>query len=236
MKETLHQITLIVLLSLGFITACNISTTPTQQPETETPTPTVSSTKTVPPAPTATKTITPVPATKTARATATPKFAPICNSDSAMPSRCQLPIAEQSSAFCIKKFPTNLILINEGASYKLLHKYIRCSDEGMKNGKKILSCTGPMAFYYELRVCDSACSSSVVASGATQCPQNYHYDDLLGCCAEEPQEIEQGCVVLKLDTPSCMIDCAEFTNKTACTNYGYACRWDSTNNECYLRR
>jgi hypothetical protein len=229
--------------------ACNFLTAPALQSKTETPTPTstASSTETSTPAPTATSTGTPEPATEmlapTAtrvstiiRATATPQLAPFCESDTALQSQCQIPIAEQSSTFCIKKSPYNLIALNDRATYQVLHEYIQCEEAGIIDGQRMITCTGSMAYYFELKVCDSACSALSIETGSPQCPLGYSYNNLQNCCTKETQEVNQGCVVLKLRTKSCVIDCGQFTTKTSCTNYGYACRWNDTNNLCQLRK
>jgi len=246
MKKNSHPIIPISLFLIGFILACSFLTTPVKQSKAELPTSTVSPTETSTPVPTLTSTVTPIPATKTPVPTATgitsfvpatPQFAPFCEqSDIAMQSQCQFPIADQSSTFCTKKSPYNLIFLNDGATYELLHEHIQCSEAGVKDGQRMITCTGPMAYYFELRVCDSACSALVIETESTQCPNGYNYNNLQNCCTKETQEVNQGCVVLKLKTDSCIINCGELTNKTSCTNYGYACRWNDTNNLCQLRR
>jgi hypothetical protein len=129
-----------------------------------------------------------------------------------------------------------LIVLNDRATYQALHEYIQCSEAGIIDGQRMVTCTGPMAYYFELQVCDSACSALSIETGAAQCPLGYNYNNLQGCCTDETQEVNGGCVVLKLKTKSCVIDCDEFTTEKTCTNYGYACRWDHTNDLCQLRR
>ena len=211
------------------------------------PTPTASPTETSTPVPTATRTVTPIPPTDTLAptptsmstlipATATPQFAPFCESDTAGQSQCQFPIAKQSSAFCENKRQYNLISLNDRATYRLLHEHIHCSEAGIINGQRMITCTGPMAYYFELRVCDSACSALSIEIGATQCPLGYNYNNLQDCCTKETQEVDGGCAVLKLRTKSCVIDCGQFTTRTTCDDYGYACRWNDTSNLCQLRK
>jgi hypothetical protein len=249
MKTTLYPIVLFSLFLVGMIVACNLPTVTVQWSKTETPTPTstASPTETSTPVPTATGTATPVPPTDTLVPTATristripttaiPQFAPFCESDTERQSQCQFPIAKQSSAFCKDKSPYNLIVLNDRATYQLLHEHIQCSEAGVINGQRMISCTGPMAYYFELQVCDSACSALSIETGAAQCPLGYNYNNLQGCCTKETQEVIGGCVVLKLRTKSCAIDCGQFTSSTTCTNYGYACRWNYENSTCQLRK
>ena len=246
MKNSPHQISLLVLLLFGVSAACNMLSNIIQPPETATPTNTATPTPTVSPTSSATPTPTVSP-TETATAvpsatmivtppTATPIYAPYCDETFALAAQCQIPIAEQSSVFCENKSPYNLILINEGATYEVLHEHIQCSTVDVQNGKQRLTCTGPMALYFELKVCDSACNAPLSSTGQTNCPHNYSYNEFQGCCSQETQEIEAGCTVLKLNTKSCVINCAEFTSSSTCTNYGYACRWNDASSECQLRK
>jgi hypothetical protein len=171
--------------------------------------------------------------------TPTQAFAPICDPGAASiptPAGCQLPIAEQRSVFCTNKKPYNLIIMNEGATYQLLSDSFRCLDEGIKDGKQRVSCTGPMSTSFELRVCDPACAIPTVQAEITQCPQDYIYDTLRGCCTQELQPADQGCILLSLGTRSCVVNCGEFTNKSACEKNSYACQWNDGVRECQLRR
>jgi hypothetical protein len=131
-----------------------------------------------------------------------------------------------------------LILLNPGASYEILHKYVDCWDSGTKDGKRLLTCTAPPAFYFELKVCDSACTSLSIERGfveSMQCSYGYNYNNLEGCCTNKLQEVEAGCVVLKLDTVSCSYDCGQYKNSSTCRNHGFYCIWNSTEKECQLR-
>jgi hypothetical protein len=250
-KKTIYPTTLISMFLVGAILACNLLTPPVKHSNAVVPTPTVSPTETSTPVPTATGTATPVPPTATKTlfptatgisafipptATATPQFAPFCEADTARQSQCQYPIAEQSSAYCEDKSPYNLIALNDRATYQLLHEHVQCSEAGVINGQRMIFCTGPMAYYFELRICDSACSALSTEIGSLRCPLGYNYNNLQDCCTQETQEVIGGCVVLKLRTKSCSIDCGQFTNSTTCTNYGYACRWNYEYSICQLRK
>ena len=257
MKKTIYRTALISMFLVGAIMACNLPTITVQWPKTETPTPTftvtftASPTETSTPVPTATETVTPVPPTATKTkllfptatgittlvpVIATPHFAPFCEADTVRQSSCQYPIASQSSAFCENKSPYNLIALNDRATYQLLHEHVQCSEAGVIDGQRMLVCTGPMSYYFELRVCDSACSSLSIETGSLQCPLGYNYNNLQGCCTKETQEVAGGCTVLKLRTKSCSINCSQFTSSTTCTNYGYACRWNYETYTCQLRK
>jgi hypothetical protein len=179
------------------------------------------------------------PTATLAPVTPTPKFAPFCGPDPTSglaPSQCRLPIAEQSSVFCQDKSPYNLIYINEGATYELFGEGFRCSDAGVKDGKMQVICTGPMALPFELKVCDPACALPVYQPEVTDCPEEYVFDDLRSCCTKQPLPADQNCVVLKLETKSCVINCGVYKNQSSCEKNFFACNWDDENEVCKLRK
>jgi hypothetical protein len=231
MNRNLYLIILIGLLLVGITAACAMPFIPTPQPETETPAPPLS--------PTETATLTSTPTELVETATATPEFAPFCELGTASmptPSECRIPIAEQSSIFCTRKVPYNLIFINEGATYEVLNEGFTCSDAGMKDGRQMVTCTGPMATAFRVKVCDLACAIPTVQAEITQCPQGYVYNNQQGCCSQELQAIDQNCELLTLKTKSCVVDCSLFTKKKNCEKNSYACEWNSANKTCQLRR
>jgi hypothetical protein len=230
MKKNSRARILTGLSLIGIIMACNMPSMQISQPETETPPPAASSTNTATPIPTATVFV--------ATNTPTPEFAPFCEPDTEinLTPQCQLPLAEQSSVFCTNKIPYNLIFINPGSTYDVLSDGFKCSDAGMKDGRQMITCTGPMASTFELIVCDPACAIPTVQAEITQCPQDYYYNDLQGCCAQEPQLIDQNCVLLSLETRSCVVNCGKFTTKSACENNSFACKWDANSSVCRLRK
>ena len=248
MKKTLYPVVPISLFFVGMIVACNLPTVTVQWPITESPTPTSTPipTQTSTQLPTATNTVTPVPATETPvptatrmvtlTASATPQPAPLCHEEVARQSQCLYPIAGQSSAFCSDKNPYNMIFLNDDATYQLLHEHVQCSEAGIIDGQRMITCTGPMAYYFELQVCNSACSALRLETDDPRCPRGYRYNSLQGCCTNETQELNGGCTVLKLRTTSCVIDCGQFTTKASCIDYGYACRWNDETITCQLRK
>jgi hypothetical protein len=172
-------------------------------------------------------------------ASATPEFAPICDPNAAsatLLAQCQVPIAKDSSAFCTKKTPYNLIFANKGSTFESLTEGFKCSDAGVKDGKQMITCTGQMASKFEVKVCDPACAVSTVQAAITQCPKDYSFDGYQGCCTQELQPAPQNCMVLKLQTTSCVVNCGEFSTKTACTKNSNACRWDEQYSVCVSRK
>lgn len=243
MSRPLHRRILIGLLVIGTSMACRVPFTRVLQPETETPSPVPAVSQTETPFPTAipTNIVIPTASRPIALATATPKFAPFCQPSSASvltptPFQCEIPLAEQSSAYCSNKVPYNLIVVNEGSTYESLSENIECSDADMIDGKQFLTCTGPMGFPFELRVCDPACAIPTFPAGTSNCPQGYSFNDLLNCCEQAPQPLDQNCVTLSLQTRRCVTDCSEFTSRSTCEQNFYACEWDAEHEVCQVRK
>jgi hypothetical protein len=244
MRKNLYPGILAGLMLIGFSVACRLLSFPQiLQPETETPTAvsTSSPTETKTPLPTASpaNTKVPTPTQLVVLVPPTPKFAPFCQPSSASvvtPIACQVPIAKQSSTFCESKVPYNLILVNPGSTFETTTENITCTDAGVNGDKLIVTCTGPMAIPFELKVCDPACVISPFESSTTACPQDLHYNELLGCCEREPIPVDGNCVVLNLKTNICTIACNQFTNATTCDANGYACVWNDEFKECSQRK
>jgi hypothetical protein len=216
-----------ILLSV-ILTACSFPTVSDTQNGAVTPGPAASPTGTAMPAP-----------MPTAPASATPELAPFCEAGAVIvspPAQCQLPIAEESSIFCVKKKPYNLIFINKGATYEALTAGFWCTDAGMKDGRQMVTCTGQMATDFEVSVCDPACAIPTAQATITQCPQGYNYNNLLGCCTQEFQQIYQNCVTLKLTTKSCLVDCSVFRKKSICNKNYIACEWNDATRKCEMRK
>jgi hypothetical protein len=216
---------------IGILTACTLLSSRVPTTGTETPFAAGS------PTPTGTATL--LPTEPLPSLTPTPEYAPICESDATSvptPAACQLPLAEQSSVFCTNKVPYNLILINAGSTYEVLSDGVTCTDAGIKDEKELVTCTGAMASAFQLRVCDPACAIPTVQAVITQCPQQYTFDSLRGCCAQGEQPAGQNCTVLDLAITSCVVDCGVFTDEDDCDENSNACVWDADDNVCGLRR
>ncbi len=178
MKRHLPSVILASVVVIGSLVACNLPVSQGQQPLTATPLPTASSTATI------------IPVTIAPSASPTPEFAPFCAPDVVTvptPAGCHLPIAEPGDTFCTKKVPYNLVFMNPGSTYETLTENFRCSDAGVQDGRQMITCTGPMAASYEVKICDSACVVPSAAAGSLLCPSGYVLDSLLECCAPEAQ-------------------------------------------------
>jgi len=248
MKKFPYALILFSLVAVGFILACNFLVLPEQDAQTPTPdVPVASPTSTETPTPIPTSTLTPIPPTRTPYPTltrsptlvpySTPVMAPFCDDpDVVSQSACEYPFAQQTGAFCVNKSPYNLIALSDRATYELLHEHVRCKEAGVQDGQRYITCTGPLAYYYELRICDSSCTALQVDENLDRCPFGYAYNNLQKCCTKKTQDVSQGCTILKLDTVSCVVDCGQYTSRSTCTDYGYYCRWNSATRTCDLRK
>ena len=171
-------------------------------------------------------------------ASSTPEFAPYCEEDAAsvLPSTsCQVPVAEESSRYCYEKDPYNLILLNKGSTFEVLTKHFRCTDAGMKNDRQMVACTGLMATTFEINVCNPACVIPTAQAGMTNCPPGYNLNTLNGCCTQEVQQLNPGCMVFKFDTITCVANCDKIVRKSQCLKNQSACIWDQEKRLCKLR-
>lgn len=210
--------------------ACNLSAAGSAAPS-----PAATLAPTASPMPSLTPTITPEPLPTISP---TPEFAPICAPDAASvvtSAQCNMPIAEQGNTFCQEKKPYNLVLINKGATYEVLTPGFRCFDNGVKDGKQLLACTGYMGTAFEVSVCDPACVIPTAQVSASQCPPEYNYNNLLGCCAKDFFAYQPSCVTLKLETIRCVVDCSVYNKKATCEKNYVACAWNVDARKCENR-
>jgi hypothetical protein len=224
-KSTIFSSVLLIFITAG-------CTLPQMQP-TVLPTAVPSATQAATPLPTATLTEVVIAASPTS------EFAPLCDANSASAAelpQCQFPIVEESSTFCSKKNPYNLILVSEGMTYEVLTENFNCTDSGKKDGRQLLTCTGPMASKFEVNVCDPTCVVPTVQVENKKCPQDYNYNTFQGCCTKEVQMLNRNCMVYEFKTTSCLVDCRAYTTEATCGKNYYACLWDVQNEFCYARK
>ncbi len=204
MKKSPYALIFFGLATVGFILACSLFIPPEQAAQTPTPyVPVASLTPTETLTPLPTNTPTHLPATNTPLPTltsaptlasySTPVMALFCDDpERVSQSACEYPIAQQTGAFCVKKSPYNLIALGDSATYELLHEHVQCQEAGVQDGQRNIICTGPLAYYYELRVCDSTCTSLQVEENLDRCPFGYAYNSLQKCCTKKTQRCSPG--------------------------------------------
>jgi hypothetical protein len=230
MRKILKPVVFIGLALTVFTAACNLVVL---TPPAEAPLATVSATQTETSLPTATLT------ESAPTASATPEFAPFCEAGaetSTTLSTCDFPAAEEISTYCSEKDPYNLILVEKGLTYEPLTEGIRCLDSGIKDGKQLVACTGPLATDFELSVCDPSCVIPTVQAAITSCPQDYNYNSQQGCCTNEIQTLDQNCQTFEFKTGTCVVRCFEFGRESKCKRNAWACEWNDKDKVCELRK
>jgi serine/threonine-protein kinase len=127
-----------------------------------------------------------------------PEFAPFCQ---AAPTTCDVPAANVLDKFCVQKVPYTLMSFPEGTTFEVVTSGFTCTDEGLRDGNQMVSCSGPELISFDLKVCNSACTTETVSADG-QCPQGYGYDSAQQCCAAAPAP-DSGCTVIRVDLRDC---------------------------------
>ena len=127
--------------------------------------------------------------------------APMCAVDPLVTS-CAAPNVEQRDKFCVKKYPYVLIAAPPGVTFEPASVGLKCTDEGIRGGDQIISCTGPELLSYNLKICNAACNASLLDTASGKCPTGYGYALEGGCCWPVPAE-DAGCILFKVDVGTC---------------------------------
>lgn len=159
------------------------SSVPASQPETE-----VESTPLL-----VVVTATPAPPTATLPG---PAFAAACSADITFPT----PQAKETNNFCEQKIPYAFAELDETATYTVLNTDGgRCRVEAVKNGQRILSCTGPSFTIIQLQVCQAP---QLSAQDLTQCSEDSTYNTENQCCVAIPKD-QAGCRLIQIQLKGC---------------------------------
>ena len=85
--------------------------------------------------------------------------------------------------FCVNKIPYTLLALPDGITFELVTLGITCSDEGLRGGNQVVSCSGQELSSFDLKVCNSTCDSTEIAETQGQWADGYGYDSTGQCCA-----------------------------------------------------
>lgn len=131
-------------------------------------------------------------------ATTDPGFAPACSADIAFPP----PPGRETNNFCTQKIPYAYALMAEDAIFTVLDSSTpgaKCQQESVKNGEKVISCTGPSFAIVDLEICKSIQPANEdlnkCAMGSTYNPENQ-------CCVQLPPE-KAACKTIKIQLKGC---------------------------------
>ncbi len=142
-------------------------------------------------------TLTTVPATPPQElVTALPVFAPACEADVTFP----VSIAKETNNFCEQKIPYAYAMMEDVAEFKVLNTDgSKCIQESVKNGEKVISCTGPSFAVVEIQVC---LPLELPEDELAQCSADSTFNAENQCCVAVPRE-EAGCKVIKIQLRGC---------------------------------
>jgi hypothetical protein len=125
-----------------------------------------------------------------------PAFAPACSADVTFP----ISIAKQTDGFCVQKIPYAYAAMEESAIFTVLNTDgAKCRQEAIKNGEKVISCTGPSFAVVQLEVCLPVKLSE---QDIEQCPLDATFNSANGCCVGVPRE-KAGCKLIEIPLKGC---------------------------------
>ena len=123
-------------------------------------------------------------------------FAPACSANVTFPQ----PLARETNNFCVQKIPYAYALVDEQAEYTVLNTDgTRCRIESIKNGEKVLSCTGPSFAIVDLQVCEIPQLSE---QDLAQCSADSTYNAENQCCVAAPPN-QVACKNIKIQLKGC---------------------------------
>jgi hypothetical protein len=131
-----------------------------------------------------------------ATASTGPTFAPACSADVTFPA----PVAKETDNFCVQKIPYAYAMMSESSTYNVLNTDgSKCRVEAVKNGEKVISCTGPSFAVVEVEVCSAIELSS---NDLAQCSADNTYNSANQCCVAAPPE-KAACKTIKIQLKGC---------------------------------
>jgi hypothetical protein len=193
MKKTNYLFVLTVVLAAMILSACGgapapAATQPAAAPQQNQPAPTAESQPVQPqqPAPTA------------------QSFAPACASNT---NSCAAPAVtdtDVTNTYCVEKHPYQNISLPPGTTYEVLDTSgeFKCADSGtVVDGKTVISCTGKQLWTYELKLTNTSCGATNLATGTGQCQDGYGFDSAQNCCA--PVNSSPASTTIKVNIGAC---------------------------------
>lgn len=126
----------------------------------------------------------------------TPAFAPACSADIAFPTS----MARLTDSICAQKIPYIYAAMEENAVFTVLNTDgAKCRQEAVKNGEKVISCTGPSFTVIQLEVC---LPIELSEQDLAQCPADETFNSANSCCVAAPKE-KTGCKLIEIPLKGC---------------------------------
>lgn len=125
-----------------------------------------------------------------------PVFAPACSAEVAFPTSA----AKLTDSRCEQKIPYAFAEMEEAATFTVLNTDgSKCQQEAIKNGEKVISCTGPSFAVVQLEVC---LPLQLTEQDLAQCSADSTFNAENTCCVAIPKE-EAGCKVIEIPLKGC---------------------------------
>ena len=131
-------------------------------------------------------------------------FAPACQAVTS----CAAPDVKEIAGdknYCVEKIPYQNIAVAPGTTFEALDPKgeFKCQDSGtVVDGKNVITCTGKELTAYDLKLTNSACGGSALATGTGQCQEGLGYDAAQNCCAPLT-DASAGSVTIKVNMGAC---------------------------------
>lgn len=191
MRKSTYLLLAMTVLMVLFVSACGSPATATQAAP-----PPAEVVPTQAPVEAAAPTQQPAPTAQT--------FAPACQAVTS----CAAPDVKDTAAdstYCVEKIPYQNIMVEPGTTFESLDPTgeLKCQDTGtVVDGKNVITCSSKELWTYELKLTNSACAASALATGTGQCQEGSGYDAAQNCCAPLTTG-DSGSVVIKVNMGAC---------------------------------
>ncbi|MEW5938983.1 MAG: hypothetical protein AB1750_04925 [Chloroflexota bacterium] len=129
------------------------------------------------------------------------QLAPVCAVDPLL-AACAVPQVEERAKYCAEKLPYVQFAMAPGVTFEPLDPALRCTDEGIRGGEQVITCTGQPLIAYDLKICNAACNPSALTVDPSKCAEGFGYSPEAGCCWPLPTD-DQGCVIVKVNVGAC---------------------------------
>ena len=190
MKTTTYLLLAATVFVVVFASACSTSATPTTQvvpPPVEIQPTNAAPAEIVPTQPLAT----------------VQSFAPVCQ----VVASCVTPAVQDIPAdktYCVQKIPYQNIMVDEGVTVEVLDpSKLVCVDNGtIVDGKHVIECHGAPLWTSEVKLTKTACGSTNLVAGASQCQPGLGYDAAQNCCAPLTAT-DSGSVTIQVNLGAC---------------------------------
>ncbi|HNB41161.1 MAG TPA: serine/threonine-protein kinase [Anaerolineales bacterium] len=127
-----------------------------------------------------------------------PASAPACSANVSFPA----PIGKETNSFCTQKIPYAYANMADHATFTILDSSTagaKCRQEAIKNGEKVVSCTGPSFAVIDLEVCEPV---ELKPEELSQCSADSTYNAANQCCVQQPPQ-KASCKVIKIQLKGC---------------------------------